>query len=696
MKTFSVPFAFNEIVENITINTLDPSKTSKEQIIKQAFKFHSEGNIVEATKYYQLFINQGFNDHRVFTNYGNILSDLGKLKEAESFYRKAIKINPDYIIAHYNLANVFINLGELEEAELSTRKAIKINPNFAEAHLNLGTILNDLGKSKEAEISTRKAIKIKPAYAEAHSNLGNILNDLENLKQAEISYRQAITLKPDFAIAHSNLGKMLSDLGKLSEASKHLSSASKYSPSNLVHFINFNLKLSPIMENNSQIDSERSQYKKEINNLKNKDNLSYTNPKSFFLNIFYLAYQNRQDDRAILEDFSDAISKTKGIICKEFSRDKYLAASIKRKKLKIGVCSMYLRSNHSVGKCFLNVLKDLSGTDLDMTIYIIPDKKNYSSIKKINESFKRVIILPNCPQMAAKTILSDQLDLMFYPDLGMNSFSYILALSKLALVQVTSLGHGSTSGIKSIDYYITHANEPKKSDLEYTEDLIRFRRLPFNFAIPKIDETNINLKNVINSKSRFYIGLIQSLAKIHPSYDEILESILSKIDNSYLVLITDKSNYKFKLLQDRWTKKNKLLIERSIFIDSTGRDDFLNITRSCDIMLDPFYFGGGVTFYEAMAYGIPFVTYPHTQKVRIVSAGYEQMKIKNPPVAKSPEDYINWCIKYSKDKLLLDSTKKELKKQAEKYLFNDNEIYKNYYEFFTDSIKKARENYSWN
>jgi len=41
VKTFSVPFALREIKENITINTNTPSKPSKEQIIKEAFKFHS-------------------------------------------------------------------------------------------------------------------------------------------------------------------------------------------------------------------------------------------------------------------------------------------------------------------------------------------------------------------------------------------------------------------------------------------------------------------------------------------------------------------------------------------------------------------------------------------------------------------------------------------------------------------------------
>jgi len=34
---------------------------------------------------------------------------------------------------------------------------------------------------------------------------------------------------------------------------------------------------------------------------------------------------------------------------------------------------------------------------------------------------------------------------------------------------------------------------------------------------------------------------------------------------------------------------------------------------------------------------------------------------------------------------------KELKQRAEKYLFNDNEIYKDYYEFFKKAVKEARE-----
>ena len=37
------------------------SNLSKDEIISKAFQYHRQGNIAEASKYYQFFINQGFN-----------------------------------------------------------------------------------------------------------------------------------------------------------------------------------------------------------------------------------------------------------------------------------------------------------------------------------------------------------------------------------------------------------------------------------------------------------------------------------------------------------------------------------------------------------------------------------------------------------------------------------------------------------
>ncbi len=219
-----------KINQDITVKINDSSKPSKKQIINQSIRLHLQGNILEAMKYYEYFIYQGYRDHRVFSNYAIILKNLGKLKKAELLQRKAIELKPNFAEAHNNLGNILKDLGKLTEAELSQRKAIQLKPNFVQAHSNLGNILRDLGKLEEAEISHRKAINLQPNYAKAHYNLGNTLRDLGKLKEAEISHRKAIKLQPNYAKAHSNLANILKDLGKLNEAEISLRKAIDLSP----------------------------------------------------------------------------------------------------------------------------------------------------------------------------------------------------------------------------------------------------------------------------------------------------------------------------------------------------------------------------------------------------------------------------------------------------------------------------------
>ncbi len=169
-KVFPVPFALAEIKNNITVTTNSYNKLSKEEIINQAYKFHSKGNIKEAAKYYEYFYAQGFKDPNVFNNYGCLLADLKDLKKAELFTRKAIELKPDFADANFNLGTTLIAIGKSKEAELFARKAIDIKPDCDKAHNNLGIILKDLDKPQEAEISFSKAIDINPSNANALIN----------------------------------------------------------------------------------------------------------------------------------------------------------------------------------------------------------------------------------------------------------------------------------------------------------------------------------------------------------------------------------------------------------------------------------------------------------------------------------------------------------------------------------------------
>ena len=209
VKIFPVPFALEVIKDNISISPNVDNQESQVQIINQAFKFHKEGKISEAAKYYQDFINKGFIHHRVFSNYGVILIGLGKLKEAEISIRKAIELKPDFAEAYLNLGTIFRDLGNLQEAETFTRKTIELKPNYAEAHSNLGNILLDLGKLEEAESSQRKAIEINPNLAIAYLYLGDILRRNGHITQGMICSKKMVTLRPWSIIGSYSLNRRM-------------------------------------------------------------------------------------------------------------------------------------------------------------------------------------------------------------------------------------------------------------------------------------------------------------------------------------------------------------------------------------------------------------------------------------------------------------------------------------------------------
>ena len=56
IRSSTVPFTLGVTNEYLTVNS---KAQTKEQVVNQAFKFHSQGNIKEAAKYYQYLIDIG-------------------------------------------------------------------------------------------------------------------------------------------------------------------------------------------------------------------------------------------------------------------------------------------------------------------------------------------------------------------------------------------------------------------------------------------------------------------------------------------------------------------------------------------------------------------------------------------------------------------------------------------------------------
>ena len=205
---------------------------SKEQIISQAISLHTKGKIIEAEKLYKEFINNGFKDYRVSTNYAIILTNRGAYKDAEKIIRQAIELKPNLVEGHFNLGNILSNLGRYKEAAISTRKAIELKPNLVAAHSNLGSILSKLNLLQEAELSCRKAIEINPNYIDAHINLSAILDKQGKSNEGELSLLKAIEINPKYGKTYHHLNKFYNQKNEPLKAFKAISEALKYDPNN--------------------------------------------------------------------------------------------------------------------------------------------------------------------------------------------------------------------------------------------------------------------------------------------------------------------------------------------------------------------------------------------------------------------------------------------------------------------------------
>jgi protein O-mannosyl-transferase len=111
------------------------------------------------------------NNWEAHARLGLVLSKEGRLNEAISQYREALRLKPDDADAHYDLANALYRKGLWDEAISEYREDLKLSPDDPEGHNNLGAVLFRKGNVNEAINQFQEALRLKPDYANAQKNL---------------------------------------------------------------------------------------------------------------------------------------------------------------------------------------------------------------------------------------------------------------------------------------------------------------------------------------------------------------------------------------------------------------------------------------------------------------------------------------------------------------------------------------------
>ena len=142
----------------------------------------------------------------------------GDYDEAETLYRQALKIRPDYPDALHLLGFLFHYRGQDEQAVTWINKAVAADPKQPLFFSNLGTVHSALGQPEKAIECYEKALAIRPDYHNALCNMGNAHKDLGRMEEAIACHRKALAIEPNFYEGLNNLGITLQESGQRAEA----------------------------------------------------------------------------------------------------------------------------------------------------------------------------------------------------------------------------------------------------------------------------------------------------------------------------------------------------------------------------------------------------------------------------------------------------------------------------------------------
>jgi protein O-GlcNAc transferase len=251
-------------------------------------------------------------------------------------------------------------------------------------------------------------------------------------------------------------------------------------------------------------------------------------------------------------------------------------------------------------------------------------------------------------------LISHELDVLIFPEIGMDPMTARLASLRLVRLQVASWGHPETTGLPTIDYYLSAEDlEPPDAQANYTERLVALPHLGCFYEPVSVAPVDPVLHS-FGLESSTPIFLCPGVPfKYAPQYDRILTEIAHRLGLCRFVFFTYRLNRISEKLQKRLKRvfaRQGLDVDQFVtFVPWESSPRFHGWLHRADVYLDTIGFSGFNTAIQAAQCGIPMVTKEGPfMRGRLASSILKRMGIPE-LVAQSEEDYIALAVRLAKD-----------------------------------------------
>lgn len=662
-------------------------------------------------------------DVRIFLQRALDARKSGAWEAAEAALREGIAIHPSNDSLHVLLAELLRATNRDDEALAEYERALALGSQQPEIRFNYAATLECVGDHLGAVRVYREVIEERPDWDAPYLNCGFVECKRDQYESALALFERAIALAPDLAQAHAGAGMAAMKLGDLPEAIQHCQRVLNIDPRNGAAFqqlctvqyeigdhqglratlaghqdaassadgasIARALALPSLLDSRQEIQHVRTRLSAEIAELGRRE-LKVTDPSSEIgMTSFNLAYQG-EDDR----DLHERIASLHLHACPGLA---YVAAHCARsparadERIRVGIVSAYLH-DHSIGRVMQGLFARFDRERVSVHGFAFQSTAD-PVYRAMTRDADQWTTLPRELAAAREAIAAARLDVLLYPDIGMDPLTYFLAFARLAPVQCTTWGHPITSGVPALDYFIsTDYFEPDGADLHYSERLVRLEdvAMPGYYSRPYEAATAVSPAPGFDRGRRVYF-CPQMLFKFHPDFDAILADILRR-DSDGEIVITHRGAYdrhRLQRLQARLQRSAGDVYDRMVFLPRTqAPDGYLQRLRGCDVVLDTIQYGGGNTSLEAISAGALVVTLPAAfQRGRHTYGFFRKMRFTD-TVVRTAEDYAQLAVRIATDEELRVHLKAEQQKRAAA-LYEDQGAVRQIEDFFERALAAA-------
>jgi protein O-GlcNAc transferase len=682
-----------------------------------------EGRLDEAAKIYQEVLARSPQDFDAMHLLGLVALQQGRFDVAQRLIKTALTISPSEVAAVSNLGISYLRDGQLEPALQWFEIATKLQPDSAIALTNLGQVLCDLGRYRDAIPPLQKACAIAPSSYEAHNMLGECLMRTGDEHNAATHFEAATRLNPDDAQAWANLSVASAAIGRADRAREYANKAARLEPSSVAAFgapanaqfdhrqgtaqapsVEMLLSDAHILTGNGFHDEAVSKLKGALaldrNNVTARWALAFASLKN--------TYQSESEVLASREAFSNSLDDIRswyestpgiqapygavgavqpfalayqhynnrdllvkyGSLCVDFMSafphhpvpapvpdDKRIV-----RKVRLGIVSAHIRE-HSVWTAITKGwVEHLDREQFEIDVFHLSttvDRATEAAMQAVSHFDNRAKSLSEW----IDAISTRRLDVILYPEIGMDPQTVKLASLRLAPVQAVTWGHPETSGLRTIDLFISgKALEPvDAAHRNYSERLVtlpKFGVYVEPLSLPNADPELRLLKLPEDQPLLLCPGLPFKYA---PQYDSVWVKIAQGLRRKTLFRNRNFGRLVFFCSHGTWDPilegrlraafaAGGLEFEEHVsVIPFLEHARFFGLMRRSTLLLDTPGFSGFNTALQGIECGLPVLAFEGDfMRGRLASGILRELDLPE-LVATGPDDFVEKAVTLAKD-----------------------------------------------